>query len=98
MSPALVYEPQNVEAEINYWPPDGEELVEGKMKPRYLGVSDEHTRKMLIEDIRGREDEFTWEQQGFQVVRLPVKERNEFDASWVKQHFYPELSEALKNM
>lgn len=98
MSPALVHEPQNVEADINYWPPDGEELVEGKLKDRFLGVGDEFTRKMLIEDIRGREDEFNWEQQGFQIVRLPKKERHEFDSAWAKEHLYPEVGEAVKKM
>lgn len=98
MSPALLYEPRNVEADINYWPADGEELWDGKVEVRRLGVSDKFTRKMLIEDIRGRENDFTWEQQGFQITRLPKKQRHEFDMTWVKQHFYPEIAEVLKNM
>lgn len=100
MSPALVKEPQDVKADINYWPPEGagEELVEGKIKARYLGVGDDYTRKMSILDIRGRETEFKWEECGFQVANLPKRERHEFDKQWTEAVYYPEVAKTLKTM
>lgn len=98
MCPAAVHGFHNVRADINYWPPEGtgEELVEGKIKARYLGTGDEYTRKMSILDIRGREDEFTWQDNGFQVATLPVRERHEFDKKWTEEVYYAEVAEALK--
>lgn len=100
MSPALVKEPQNVKADINYWPPEGtgEELVEGKIKARFLGTGDEYTRKMSILDIRGREAEFKWEECGFQVATIPKRERHEFDLQWAEEVYYPEVAEVLKRV
>jgi hypothetical protein len=100
MSPALVQEPHNAKADINYWPPEGtgEELVEGKIKARYLGTGDEYTRRMSILDIRGREAEFTWQECGFQVAIIPKRERNEFDKQWTEEVYYPEVAEVLKRV
>lgn len=100
MSPAPLLESHNVRADINYWPPEGtgEELVEGKIKARYLGTGDEYTRKMSIIDIRGREDDFTWQVNGFQVANIPVRERHEFDKKWVEEVYYPEVAETLRRM
>lgn len=96
----MIHEPHNVRADINYWPSEGtgEELVEGKIKARFLGTGDEYTRKMSILDIRGREGEFTWQENGFQVATLPVRERHEFDKSWTEKVYYPEVAETLKKV
>lgn len=100
MSPATVYQSHDVLADINYMPPEGvgKDLVHGQLKDYYLGVGDEYTRNMLITDIRGREDEFTWQEQGFQVIQLPKRERHEFDKTWVKESFLPELTEIMKDV
>lgn len=100
MPPAPLLESHNVRADINYWPPEGtgEELVEGKIKARYLGTGDEYTRKMSIIDIRGREDDFTWQVNGFQVANIPVRERHEFDKKWTEEVYYPEVAEILKRV
>lgn len=100
MCPAAIHESHNVRADINYWPPEGtgEDLVEGKIKARFLGTGDEYTRKMSIIDIRGREHEFTWQDNGFQVAVLPARERHEFDKKWTEEVYYSEVAEVLKKM
>lgn len=100
MCPTTIHGSHNVKADINYWPPEGtgEELVEGKIKARFLGTGDEYTRKMSIIDIRGREGDFTWQENGFQVANLPVRERHEFDKKWAEEVYYLEVTEALKRM
>lgn len=62
------------------------------------GTGDEYTRKMSIIDIRGREDEFTWQENGFQVALLPEKKRHEFDKQWTEEAYYPEVAEVLKKV
>ena len=90
--------PGVIEAEVNYWlePPEGQ--------PRpviYPGTAGSRRRKwdtrmVQVTDLRGREDEFKVDQNGFQVVAFPTEEKAYDDDERIKASVYPEAEELLK--
>lgn len=88
----------DVLADINYFPPTGKVITTQEWKPRYLGVSDEFTRKMMVRDIRGMEDQFGLDRNGFQFVKLPSKKRSTEDDETIKKEWYPEVADVIKEL
>ena len=91
-------ESHDVEAEINYFPSSPDTIPTSIWKPRYVGVPDSYTRKMKIHNIRGKEESFNLDRNGFQFVTLPEKERKTDDDETIVQDYYPELEELSKRM
>lgn len=88
----------DVLADINYFPATGKVISTEEWKPRYLGVSNEFTRKMTIRDARGVEDRFSLDANGFKFVKLPSKHRSTGDDETIKTEWYPEVSEVIKDL
>lgn len=88
----------DVLADINYFPPTGKVITTQEWKPRYLGVGDEFTRKMMVRDIRGMEDQFGLDRNGFQFVKLPSKKRSTEDDETIKTKWYPEVADVIKEL
>ncbi|KAL2292498.1 hypothetical protein FJTKL_09462 [Diaporthe vaccinii] len=88
----------DVLADINYFPANGKVITTEEWKPRYLGVSDDFTRKMTICDIRGMEDQFGLDRNGFKFVKLPSKHRSTEDDETIKTQWYPEVAEVIEKL
>lgn len=88
----------DVLADINYFPATGKVITTEEWQPRYLGVSDEDTRKMTIRDIRGMEDQFSLDENGFKFVKLPSNHRSNDDDETIKTEWYPEISGVIKEL
>ncbi|KAI3394641.1 hypothetical protein diail_2451 [Diaporthe ilicicola] len=88
----------DVIADMNYFPATGNVISTQEWKPRYLGVSNDFTRKVTIHDIRGMEDQFYLDKNGFKFLRLPSKHRNTDDDETIKSQWYPEVAEIIKEL
>lgn len=88
----------DVLADINYFPANGKVITTEEWKPRFLGLSDDYTRKMTIRDIRGMEDQFGLDRNGFKFVKLPSKHRSTEDDETIKTQWYPEVAEVIKEL
>lgn len=53
---------------------------------------------MRINDARGREQDFTLDDNGFQFARLNSNVTDFTDKDYVKTHYYPEVEELVKRM
>lgn len=85
----------DVLADINYFPATGNVVSTQDWKPRYLGVSNDFTRKVTIRDIRGMEDQFCLDKSGFKFIKLPSQHRNTDDDESIKSDWYPEVAEII---
>lgn len=94
----MSYRVGDVSADINYFRASGEVIEPSSWKPRYLGVGDEYTKKMTIHNIRGIEQNFDLENNGFQFVKLSEKQRNTDDENVILEEYYPELEQLVKGM
>ncbi|RDW56505.1 hypothetical protein BP5796_13146 [Coleophoma crateriformis] len=90
--------PSDVFADINYFAADGQVREVASWRKRYLGIGDEHTRKMRVHDIRPFADHFTLDKNGFQFTNLAPKNRDTNDEALIKREYYKEVEELVKNM
>ncbi|CAG5156471.1 uncharacterized protein ALTATR162_LOCUS4269 [Alternaria atra] len=90
----------DVVANINYFPATGVPIPKSAWRTKYLHDNDEHTRSMLIRDVRKADKTFDLDVNGFTFVTLPRKERVGRGSSEedVKREYYPELEEVTKNL
>jgi hypothetical protein len=63
--------------------------------PKWNGIDDPHT--VLIEDGRGREQEFTLDRNGFTLIKAPSSVRNFYDPDEIKSVYYPEVEQLLRD-
>ncbi|ORY01748.1 hypothetical protein BCR34DRAFT_91109 [Clohesyomyces aquaticus] len=89
---------RDVVADINYFPALGKPIEPSSWKRRFLGVSDEYTKAVTIRDVRGLEQNFELDKNGFQFVQLPNKERSTENDATIIREYYPEITELVKNM
>ncbi|KLO11932.1 hypothetical protein SCHPADRAFT_891210 [Schizopora paradoxa] len=54
--------------------------------------------KMVIEDLRGKEDSVTLDEAGFQFVKAPVKHTSLASDEEIQEEYYPESIELLKKL
>ncbi|KAJ4295121.1 hypothetical protein N0V90_007131 [Kalmusia sp. IMI 367209] len=90
----------DVIANINYFPATGIPIPTSSWKRRYLGVSDTYTRPMTVHDARQTSKTFMLDTHGFQLVKLPPKERvtAASDEETIKRTYYPEIEELVKTL
>src|ERR1700689_3888021 len=60
----------------------------------YNGIDD--PREVRIEDVRGRESEFTLDRNGFALVRAPTDVQDFYSPEEVKSVYYPEVERLLR--
>ena len=58
----------------------------------------EDIRKVAIEDVRGKEDEYTLDSTGFQFYRRPAKHTRFLDEEEIRAEYYPESIELIKEL
>ena len=69
--------------------------------PTFVGREQNWTpdvRKVVIEDVRGKEDEYTLDNAGFQFCRCPSKHTRFQDDEEIKAEYYPECIELIKEI
>jgi hypothetical protein len=98
MTPNPAVQSHDVKADIHYFPATPDTITTSAWKPRHLGSSDGHTRNMKIHNVRGLEDNFDLDHNGFQFVTLPEKERKTDDDQIIVREYYPELEGLAKTM
>lgn len=57
-----------------------------------------HTVPVQVEDVRGHEDDYDLDVQGFQVVTSPSDERDFNDDDRIKSKYYAECTELIKRV
>ncbi|KAL4068713.1 hypothetical protein V8B97DRAFT_790605 [Scleroderma yunnanense] len=83
-------------------PPDGSKPYIGVMpdpvtgRPSQNWLDDFHT--IQIEDVRGREDQYTLDDAGFQYYRHPAKHTTFLNDEEIKEEYYPESIELIKKL
>jgi hypothetical protein len=63
--------------------------------PEWNGLDDPH--KVLINDARGHEQEFTLDRNGFALLRAQTAVRNFYDPEEIKSVYYPEVERLLRS-
>ena len=91
---------KHVEATISYWrdPGDGSDPDANYYKELLVGHRDEDKHKTTVRDIRGTESVYALDTHGFEIRRLPSKERDITDQEVVKTDYYSEISDLIKEM
>ncbi|KAL4071866.1 hypothetical protein J3A83DRAFT_2924978 [Scleroderma citrinum] len=83
-------------------PPDGSKpyidlrLHPATGKSSQNWIDDYHN--IQIEDVRGREDQYTFETAGFQYYRYPAKYTTFLNDEEIKNEYYPESIELIKKL
>ncbi|KAK0510643.1 hypothetical protein JMJ35_007075 [Cladonia borealis] len=92
-------EVHDVPTKLNYYkdPGDGSGPA-----PTYVGKPETYERPfepldVVVQDIRGREDQFTLDKNGFQIYRHESKEKDFTDDEQIKSVYYPETEQLLKD-
>ena len=92
-------EVHDVPTQLNYYkdPGDGSEPA-----PTYVGKPETYERPfepldVVVQDIRGREDQFTLDKNGFQIYRHESQEKDFTDDDQIKAVYYPETEQLLKD-
>jgi hypothetical protein len=90
----------DVVAPINYFPATGIPIPKSAWKAPFLDDHSEHTRPMLIRDVRKSNRTFDLDANGFTFVTLPQKDRvsRESTEEEVKREYYPEVEEIVKKL
>src|SRR5205823_10864294 len=63
--------------------------------PQWNGIDD--PREIRIEDGRGREQEFSLDRNGFQLVKAPSQVRDFYSDEEIKRTYYPEVEQLLRD-
>ena len=96
-----------VRTTVNYWNSEDDHIpAMDKSKPfldrkmafvRYQ-MDHEDVQPVAVHDMRGREDEFSLDKQGFQLVRRQAKTQSFTNDEDIKTSYYPEVVELMKEM
>ncbi len=83
----------HVVADINYLSPSDKPIPTSAWKKRYLNVGDEHTRSMIVHDVRHAQRSFSLDTNGFTFLKLPSRKRIDVSSTeeMIRQDYYPEL-------
>jgi hypothetical protein len=93
-------QPHDVVAQLNYYkdPGDGSRPL-----PSIVGKPETYERPaqqltQTVYDIRGRENDYTLDKTGFQIIQHESKEKEFLDDERIKEVYYPEIEQILRNM
>ena len=96
-----------VQTTVNYWtsnldrePPVDENLPFNERKMIFYKdlVDKGEERPVTIDDIRGHEEDFTLDKQGFQLYRQQIKTQVFTSDQEIKASYYPEVEALLKTV
>lgn len=93
------YIPHDVHTSLNYYkePADG-----SAPHPSIVGKPETYDRPsdpvdVVVRDVRGKEAEFSLDGQGFQFVKHESEEKKFVDEEKIKEQYYPEVEQLLKD-
>ncbi len=91
--------PRDIQTTLNYFK-DNEDG--SPPHPTYVDRPETYNRPFVthpatIHDLRGREDEFSLDKQGFQLVKHTSVEKDFLDDEHIKAVYYPETEQLLKD-
>jgi hypothetical protein len=84
-----------IEADLSYYAPTGAEAP--GVKPKFLSLP-LAPKRVRVEDVRARRDDFTLDEQGFQLVTWPGRVRNYRDPEERMRLYVPEIEAMLKQI
>ena len=92
--------PRNLTAKLHYLKRGDEKPTFYRIEPppgvpQWNGIDDE--REVTIEDVRGRESEFSLDRNGFSLVNAPTAVANFYDSEEIKRVYYPEVEQLLRD-
>ncbi|TAQ86193.1 hypothetical protein B7494_g5485 [Chlorociboria aeruginascens] len=93
-----VGKPRDVETTFNYF----KDNADGSPpEPNYISrptsyVREMDSRRLVVHDIRGSEDQYTLDTTGFQIYKHESAEKDFLDDDQIQQFYYPETEELLK--
>jgi len=93
------YTPRDITATFNYLKPNEDG---SPPEPAYVGrpetfIKPADSHSATVHDIRGSEDQYTLDTSGFEVYRHVSKEKEFVDEEKIKDVYYKEIEEILKN-
>ncbi|KAL5406738.1 hypothetical protein PMIN06_007372 [Paraphaeosphaeria minitans] len=98
-APSSRNKPQDVDTVLHYFKPNADGSPPHATyvdKPEtYHRESESH--KVTVRDVRGKEDEFTLDRNGFQFYQHASKEKEFVDDEKIKAEYYPETEQLLKD-
>ena len=93
------YKPHDIQAVFNYYRDPGDGSLPA---PNYANVPNSfedkpiEARTLPVYDIRGTEDQYTLDKNGFQIVRHTSREKDFIDDAEIAEIYYPEVVQILK--
>ena len=90
----------DVLANFNYYKDPGDGSLPS---PTYVGKPETYENKpidvqqKLVHDIRGEEDKYSLDTTGFQIFKHASSEKDFQDDAQIKEKYYPEIEQILKN-
>lgn len=92
-------EKHHVQTKLNYYKDPGDGSAP---EPSYVGKPETYERPtepldVTIHDIRGEEQNYTLDRNGFQIHRYPSIEKDFVDDEQIKAQYYPETEQLLKD-
>ena len=93
-------EKHNVKTSLNYYKDPGDGSLP---PPSYVGKPETYERPtqpldVTVQDIRGDEDKYTLDNQGFQIHKHTSVEKDFLDDDQIKAQYYPEVEQLLKDV
>lgn len=90
--------PQDVHTVLNYHKPNEDG---SPPHPTYVDRPETFDRPFephaaIVKDVRGRENEFSLDSNGFQFYKKPSAEKDFIDDEQIKDHYYKEVEQLLK--
>lgn len=98
---------QPVQTTVNYWNSEDDHtrtmdksmpFLERKMAFVKYQMDHEDVTPVDVHDMRGREDDFCLDKQGFQLVRRQAKTQSFTNDEEIKTSYYPEVEALMKEM
>ena len=89
----------NVSTKLNYYKDPGDGSAP---EPAYVGRPETYDRPtepfdVVVQDIRGQEDQYTLDKNGFQIYRHTSVEKDFASDEQIKAVYYPETEQLLKD-
>lgn len=90
---------RDVLTNFNYYKDPGDGSLPS---PSYVGKPETFSRptepkQKLVHDIRGEEDKYSLDSTGFQVFKHASSEKDFQDDAQIKEKYYPEIEQILKD-
>lgn len=99
ITPSSANKAQDVDTVLHYFKPNADgsppHLAYVDKPETYKRVPD--LQNVTVQDVRGKEDQFTLEKNGFQFYKHVSREKDFVDDEQIKAEYYPETEQLLKD-